>query len=102
MAEQWFAKDGRGPVLKEIAHENEAINRLHSEIGTRERRIDRLEALLRYCECQKCGAELSGGIRAAEEMAEACKLIGRTDAPCVFCDSPEQTAAMEKALEAVS
>jgi len=102
MAEKWFAKDGRGPVLKEIAHENEAINRLHGEISARERRIDALEALLRYCECQKCGAELEGGIQAAQELADAAKSIGRADAPCVFCDSPEQTAAMEKALEVVA
>ena len=101
MAEKWFAKDGRGPVLREIAHENDEINRLQGEISARERRIDRLDALLRYCECPKCGAELVGGIQAAQEAADAAKLVGRTDVPCAFCDTPEQAEAMVKALDVV-
>lgn len=102
MAEKWFAKDGRGPVLKQIEAETHAITRAENLIYEAEQRIKALEALLRYCECQKCGAELSGGIAAAREMAEAAKLAGREDAPCIFCDTTEQTKAMESALERVN
>ena len=102
MAERWFAKDGRGPVLKEIAHESDAIMRLENEVHDRLRRIERLEALLRYCECPKCGAELDGGIRDAEQLAEAAKLVGRPDVPCAFCDTPEQQEAFAKAMDMVS
>jgi hypothetical protein len=102
MAERWFAKDGRGPVLREIAHESDEINRLEGEIAARGRRIERLEALLRYCECPKCGAELDGGIRAAEEIAQAAKLVNRLDVPCAFCDTPDQQEAFAKAMDMVS
>jgi hypothetical protein len=102
MAEKWFAKDGRGPVLKEIAHESDAIMRLENEIYDRNRRIERLEALLRYCECPKCGAELDGGVRDAEQIAEAAKLAGRIDVPCAFCDTPEQQEVIAQAMDRVS
>jgi hypothetical protein len=95
-------KTGRKPILDEIAHENREINRLDGEISARSRRIDRLEALLRYCECPKCGAELNGGIMAAEEVAEAAKLIGRLDVPCAFCDTPEEQEAFAKAMDMVA
>lgn len=95
-------KTGRTPILEEISHESQEIGRLEGEIASRNRRIERLEALLRYCECPKCGAELVGGIRAADETAEACKLIGRLDVPCAFCDTPEQQEAFSKVLDEVT
>lgn len=97
-----YKDTGRRPLLDEISRENDAINRLEGLIHAHSRRIDALEALLKFSECPKCGAELEGGIRAAEEMAEAAKLIGRTDVPCAFCDTPEQHEAMAKALDQVS
>ncbi len=101
MSQTSAVRSGRGPLLEEIDYEAKAIGALHGKITARERRIEALEALLRFCECPKCGAELVGGIQAAEECAEAAKSIGRTDSPCSFCDTPEQSEAFAKALELV-
>lgn len=99
------------PVMAKSAGRvvNDAINRefarqeeLAMEISASERSVVALTVLLRFCECQKCGAELEGGVQAAEEMAAAAKIVGRLDVPCAFCDTPEQQEAFSKALDQVS
>lgn len=80
--------------VKAIVRHEEAIRK------EEDRQVD-LEKLLRYCECKKCGAELTGGIQDARDVYEACKLIRRQDVPCAVCDTNEQSKAMAKALELV-
>ena len=101
MNDSRYGKTGRAPVLRQIDAEAHAILRAENQIHDAEKRIAALEALLKYCECPRCGAELEGGIQAAQELADAAKLIDRTEVPCAFCDTEDQTKAMEQALERV-
>jgi hypothetical protein len=96
-----YGNTGRAPVLRHIDAEVLVIAAAEVAISKANERILALEVLLRFCECPKCGAELEGGVMAADELADAVKLVGRQDVPCAFCDTPEQKAAMEKALEMV-
>lgn len=97
-----YRTTGRRPILDEIDRVNGQIGELEKEIRSHERQVSLLQALLRFSECPKCGAEREGGVRAAEEMAQVAKLVGRADVPCSFCDTAEQKEAVEKALERIA
>jgi hypothetical protein len=94
-------EDAKDVIARDIAAITRA-NEIHYElIAKGEDKIRQLTKLLFYCTCPKCGAELAGGSVDAKEFMEAAKSIGRDDAPCAFCDTPEQKKAMEEALELV-
>ena len=57
----------------------------HEEVVEAECRMEELRELLSYAVCQKCGAELMGGIETVKGVMMEAKAAGRRDGTCPRC-----------------
>lgn len=100
MADLKYAPAEAGVAVRKALDDlQESIERAHDDIRSMEQRSRMLVEYLRFCECPRCGAELTGNAGDARQHCEAAALIGREDVPCAFCDTEEQRTAFLDALD---